>query len=50
MWPFSSSYLTIVDAKRAERTRALKSAVSATPLGHEQSEFTKATGQFPSYV
>ncbi|RDB20927.1 putative amidase PB8B6.03 [Hypsizygus marmoreus] len=41
MWPFStSSYLTVVNSKRAERTRALESAAASS---HRQEDFTNAT-------
>ncbi|KAF8239357.1 amidase [Tricholoma matsutake] len=39
MWPFSSSYLTVVNSKRAERTHALTSASPSL----ETNQFLKAT-------
>ncbi|KAG5636176.1 hypothetical protein H0H81_008911 [Sphagnurus paluster] len=42
MWPFSSSYLQIVDTKRAERQRILATASTASL---DTDKFIKATGK-----
>ncbi|KAF5383525.1 hypothetical protein D9615_003592 [Tricholomella constricta] len=43
MWPFSPSYLTIVQSKRAHRTLALASASLPSTLSSEHDKFTHAT-------
>jgi hypothetical protein len=42
MWPFSSSYLTVVSHKRDQRARALETAGPSTA---EHAPFIEATGK-----